>query len=196
MTHRLISTSLCALLAGVGSTAAAAMVDPQINDLRVGIGYSPTDYGSDVSDADSAWRISVQGMRSYGEMSDVGGWIYGAELSYTGADFPGDASASTIAVTGFGGWAYALPQLNRLHFEGTPFVGVGFTKLDAGSEDDTGFYYELGLRAAAYYTFASRWQIGVDLRYLWGHATATIAGTDVDVDPNGLVAMIQAGYRF
>ncbi|HYE06580.1 MAG TPA: hypothetical protein VEL07_13775 [Planctomycetota bacterium] len=178
-----------ALVAGLALlTSAASAADQDIYDLRGYYGIPPdyevTDSGRD--DIDGGHRLGVQHMRNFTEIGDVGGWIWGAEASLSFVDDQG-VEAFIPAITGLVGYAYQLQNLENLHFEGTPYLGVGLASID-GTGDDSELYLEYGLRVASFWTFESNWQAGIDLR---------LHRADADViDSSGLLACFVGGYRF
>jgi hypothetical protein len=195
MTSRFTALTLSALagLGGMGSLAAADR-DDYINDVRVAFGFSP-DYEVEGAseDVEGAWRLGVEYFRSLERLEDTGGWLWGGELSYTGADDNG-TEVTQLALTGFFGYAYALRSW-PVHVEGTPFIGVGTTNVDAGGTDDDDTYMEWGLRAAGFYSFANAWQVGIDLRALFGSTSPDFGAGSTDFDNEGLAAAVVVGYR-
>ncbi len=207
---RILTLIACAAAMIGGSTAAAA--DPFINDLRVNLGFSLTDNG-EVSDSSGSldydsntWFLDVQYMRSIQPLQSWGGLIYGGELFYstTSGDFP-DAPGLDIDITSYGvqgyfGYAYALASLPALHFEATPFLGLGManTELSGGGEsiDDDDLLIQYGLRVAGYYTFVNQWQTGLELRYTINSKTEPTLLGDNEVENDGLAIVLGGGYRF
>ncbi len=178
-----------ALVAGMALllTQAATAADQDIFDLRGYYGIPPDYEVTGTDDIDGGHRIGVQHMRNFTEIGDVGGWIWGAEVSLQFIDDRG-VEAFIPAVTGLVGYAYQLQNLESLHFEGTPYLGVGIANFSGDSNADSEVYYEYGLRAASFWTFESGWQVGLDLR---------LHRADADViDSSGLLACFVGGYRF
>ncbi|MBA3687036.1 MAG: hypothetical protein H0W72_17590 [Planctomycetes bacterium] len=184
----LVLTSTLTALA-LGSPLAAA--DQGINDLRGLIGFWPANHESGNSEfGDDSYRIAIEYMRSLKELEDIGGFIWGIDLSYTDSGFDGGGDAQAIVVTGHAGWAYALEQVPELHFEGTGFLGLGNEQVDPGDSD--GLYREFGLRAAGYYTFDSDWQVGLDLRLVLDAESNQDGG---DLENDGLAVLFGFGKR-
>jgi hypothetical protein len=177
-----IIAGVVALLAAHG--AASAVDRGEINDVRASYAIVPdwdVDGGGEI---DGGHRISVQGMRQFTAMTDRGGWIWGAEGALQLVD---DISAVIVSATALGGYAYQLPQMQSIHFEGTPYLGLGIADL-GDSSDNTEIYVEYGLRAAGFWTFDAGWQVGLDLRLQRSDADA--------IDNSGLQLGIVGGYRF
>jgi len=207
---RILPTILCAAAISVPASAA----DVVINDLRFGVGFSITD-DSEVSvpgttiDYDAqTLAFSLQYMRSINPLESWGGLIFGGELFYsmTSGDAVGgalDVDVDTYGIQGYFGYAYAMQGM-PLHFEVTPYLGLGManTEISNGgaSDDDDDTLIQYGLRAAGYYTFANKWQAGLELRYqIKGETKPNFDSTEVDevdVEMSGLQLVLQGGYRF
>ncbi len=178
-----------ALVAGLALllSPAANAADQDIFDLRGYYGIPPDYEINGRGDIDGGHRIGVQHMRNFTEIGDVGGWIWGAEVSLQFVDDNG-VEAFIPAITGLVGYAYKLENLQNLHFEGTPYLGVGIANFSGDTNADSEVYLEYGLRAASFWTFESGWQAGLDLR---------LHRADADViDSSGLMACFVGGYRF
>ncbi len=184
----LVLTSTLTALA-LGSPLAAA--DQEINDLRGLLGFWPANHESGKNEfGDDSHRIAIEYMRSMNALEDMGGFIYGVDLSFTGSDFDGGGNAQAIVVTGHAGWAFALQQVPELHFEGTGFLGLGNEWVNPGDSD--GLYREFGLRAASYWTFDNAWQVGLDLRLILD-AESDQDGYDLEND--GVAVLFGFGKR-
>lgn len=167
----------------------------EINDLRGEIGLLPT-HATNGVDWDSNIRLGVQAIRSTPRMGDYGGLIYGGEFSL---NFANDSRVDMMSevITGMVGWGYKLQQVEGLHFEGTPFLGLGFAQLStAGGNDASSLYYEFGLRVAAIYTFDNLWQIGGDLRLMRNHVSPDFGSGNFDIDTSGPALLFVVGKRF
>ncbi len=167
----------------------------EINDLRGEIGLLPN-HASNGVQWDSNIRVGIQAMRSTERMGDYGGLIYGGEFSVNFANDP-RVDMNSEVFTGMVGWGYKLQQVEGLHFEGTPFLGLGFAQLKAsGGNSADSLYYEYGLRVAAIYTFENLWQIGGDLRLLRNHVSPDFGGGNVDINTSGPALLFVVGKRF
>lgn len=175
-----------------------------INDLRLNAGFLPehTTANGNGYNWDHNYRLGLLGMRAPKALGEAGGLIYGGEVSFnTGSKaVPGnETSATTLMFDGMVGWAYRLDAYPAIHFEGTPFLGIGMGRYsdDIGGST-TEFTYEYGLRAAAYYTFENMWQAGLDLRYMQTIAEPQFGGGigGVDLKTTGLAILASGGKRF
>jgi hypothetical protein len=175
-----------------------------INDLRLTAGFLPK--GNEIDGTGFNWshdyRLALDGMRAPNRLEDIGGFIYGGEVALDTAskNTPGnDFSVTRFMVDIMAGWAYRLNNMPNVHFEGTPFFGIGFEKYhsDVGGSP-TAFGYEYGLRAAGYYTFENRWQAGLDLRYFVNHSEPDFGGSigSVKFETSGLAVLFSGGKRF
>ncbi len=166
----------------------AHAADEDIFDVRGYYGIPPDyDVTGSRNDIDGGHRIGVQHMRNFTDIGDVGGWIWGAEVALQFIDDRG-VEAFIPGVTGFVGYAYKLENLQNLHFEGTPFLGLGIASFSGDGNEDSEMYVEYGLRVAGFWTFESGWQAGLDLRLI---------RSDADViDNSGLMPCFVGGYRF
>ena len=191
-----------------------------LNDWRLGYGLMPTSAkislmdGSNQAnsanyDKDTSWdktgRTGVMWMTPWaGVLDESGGFIFGLELTRNHGlkeakdSSPGiDAVAYALTIHPGIGWAFD----RHLHIEINPFAGVGLGQVkEDGYGGSNGLYYEVGLRTAAYYTFTSRYQIGLQVAYMMsqfkGSIPANGGSLDVDVQSTGLVLGLQFGYRF
>jgi hypothetical protein len=172
----------------------------EINDLRAEIGLLPNNTSTSGGGRDVEWdsnvRIGVQAIRSMERMGDYGGLIYGGEVSLNFASDP-QVDMTTEVVTGMVGWGYKLQAAPGVHFEGTPFLGLGFAQLSAaGGNDANSLYYEYGLRVAAFYTFENLWQLGADLRLFRNHVSPDFGSGNIDINTGGPAILFEAGKRF
>jgi hypothetical protein len=119
-----------------------------------------------------------------GHLGDGGGFIIGVAGAVNQARFEnpgGTATATTPVIDLMLGYGFApLPQW---HFELTPFAGFGWTYFNVSNNNQTDVksdehYLEYGLRAATYWTFASHWQLGVEVPYLVGRSKPSYTSTD------------------
>ena len=172
---------------------AACALDEDLNDLRGYLAFPP-DYdgnrgrgrGDGEGGADGGVRIGAMYARNLTEIREVGGWFWAPEASMTIAD--DDVELFLLAATAHVGYAYRLPAHPNLHFEGNPFLGLGIGTWEAGRNDGTDPYWELGLRAAALYTFDNGAQAGLDLRIMRGELD--------ELDNDGVMPCFVGGYRF
>lgn len=205
----MFSRALSTIALGGALIGSAAGADTTINDLRFGVGHSITDE-SEISaggnafdyDADTL-RFALQYMRSLNPLESAGGFIFGGELFYSqsSGELPiFNIDVNTIGLEAFAGWAFALDGM-PLHFEGTPFIGLGQANTEfsngGDSEDHDNMLIEYGLRVAGYYTFENNWQAGLEVRYVIDSSTdAKLGSNDFDVETAGLLIGLQGGYRF
>src|SRR3954468_23370596 len=132
------------VLALLGGHAAAYAVDrEEINDARIYYAIVPdwdVDGGGSIDGGD---RIGVQymtEMKRMGGLSDGRGWIWGAEGQL---QIINDVNGFVLGATALAGYAYQMPDMQSLHFEATPFVGLGFADL-SDTNDNSEIYYEIG----------------------------------------------------
>jgi hypothetical protein len=169
-----------------------------INDLRLTVGFLPRATG-DGEDWSSNNRIAVTGMRA-NPLGPYGGLIYGGEFSINFASVTENSvktSETSELVEAMVGWGYKLAEIPALHFEGTPFFGVGLAEWSqTNNGDPIAFAYEYGLRAAGYYTFTNLWQAGLDLRYVSHHSNPSFNSDSVNFDNDGIAILFSGGKRF
>lgn len=175
-----------------------------INDLRLTAGFLPKN--NDIDGTGFNWshdyRLAIDGMRSPQPLQDFGGFIYGGEFAIDTArkNTPGNSvSVNRFMVDAMAGWAYRLAQIPNLHFEGTPFLGVGFERYHSTvGGSPTALGYEYGLRVAGYYTFENLWQAGLDLRWFNNNSEPDFGGGigSVKVETSGLAVLFSGGKRF
>ena len=204
------SSQLQAATASVGAAPISDSAHPpsgsvyEINDLRLRVGFLPdhVDAGGHGGNWDNNFSIGVLAMRAPHPLTQAGGLIWGCEGSINTASR--DQSGDRTSYVGFMtdimvGYAYRLPQLPNLHFEGTPFLGIGVDHFqdDAGGSP-TAFTYEYGLRAAGYWTFPNLWQAGLDLRLMETKAHPDFGGPvgSVTVTTDGVAVLFTGGRRF
>jgi hypothetical protein len=212
----------------LASTVGAA--DATLGDLRAGLGVlSRTERGgatTTVTDASGAVvsstdtsptprspdrneRVELQYVA--GHLGGSGGIVYGITGSVNLASFSGNGTTTTFTtpvVDLLLGYGYAF--LPRLHLELTPFAGFGWTYVDVTGDSQTNVkvdqhYLEYGARASLYWTFSSRWQLGVEVPYLVGltnpdYSVTTSGNNRVSVSDErrnqGFGAIGQLGVRF
>lgn len=191
----------------------------RMNDWRLGYGLMPTSAkislmdGSNAANSanyrkDTSWdktgRTGVMWMTPWGgSLDESGGFLLGLEVTRNHGiksakdSSPGiDAVAYALTLHPGIGWAFD----RHLHIEVNPFIGVGLAQVKQdGYAGSSGLYYEAGLRTAAYYTFKSRFQIGLQVAYMMNQSKGSIAANggslDVDVQSTGLTLGLQFGYR-
>ncbi|MBA2482715.1 MAG: hypothetical protein H0V44_18785 [Planctomycetes bacterium] len=173
-----------------------------INDLRLTTGFLPKNNETDSSNFNwaSNYRLAVTGMRSGGQFEDHGGLIYGGEFALNFATRTKNSvkvSENSQMFIGMVGWGYKLAPMPAIHFEGTPFLGIGLSEWEmTGQGHPVAFAYEYGLRGAAYYTFESMWQLGLDLRYQVHHAEPSFGNNSISFKTQGFAVLFSGGKRF
>jgi hypothetical protein len=192
--------------------------DPyRVNDWR--LGYSMLPAGADISimDSDSnanpnnyeretSWdltgRTGLMWMTPWSGVSEDGDFILGLELSTNHCVIESSATSPEIdlrsyQVTLHPGLAWLLDD--EFHIELNPYFGIGHAEFEQSlAGDGTGLYWEVGFRAAAYYTWSNNVQLGLQIGYLYATSEGEIEGTDTydtEIDINGLTVGIQIGYR-
>jgi hypothetical protein len=207
---RFIPIILAASLAG----SAAAASSESFIDGRVGLEFIPGVNKGDLSnggpsnDLDKKTGFGVDAGAQYGQyLNHEWGWVAGAALFYQGAkgDFQtgsGDAKFNAYGIEIDAGGAYRL--MPELHFELTPFVGVGMSKTEFTGNNDSGsdVFLQYGATVAGYYTYMDHWQGG--LRLGWegykakGKADYLGTGSDqtLTLKGSGFLGIVSLGYRF
>ncbi len=192
--------------------------DPHhINDWRLGYSMLPAnanisilDKGNDSNPAnykrDTNWdktgRTGLMWMTPLSGLSEDGDFILGLELSTnhcvidTSINSP-EIDMRSYQLTVHPGMAWLLDE--QFHIELNPYVGVGqaqFKQSLAG--DGSALYWELGFRAAAYYTWRNGIQLGLQTGYMYGKTSGEMSGNgtfDTDIEIQGVTLGIQIGYR-
>jgi hypothetical protein len=175
-----------------------------INDLRLTAGFLPENNKADGHGANWShdYRLALTAMRAGKPLEDMGGLIYGGEFAIdnAGKNSPtGDFSVIRFMVDGMVGWGYRLGNIPNLHFEGTPFLGIGLERYHSEfGGNPTTLGYEYGVRAAGYYTFDNLWQVGLDLRYISNQSEPEFGGSvgSISMDTSGLAFLFVGGKRF
>lgn len=201
------------------NTIARREKDPHhVNDWR--LGYSMLPAGADISIMDSTdganpanyeretnWdltgRTGVMWMTPWSEMAEEGAFILGLELSTNHCVIESGGSAPeidlrTYQLTLHPGLGWLLDE--NFHIEVNPYFGVGHAQFEQDlAGDGTGLYWEVGFRAAGYYTWSNGVQLGLQLGYLYASSDGEMKGGgstyDTTMDINGLTMGIQLGYR-
>jgi len=176
----------------------------EINDARLRVGFLP-DHATANGNGfnwDHNLSIGLLFVRSPRPLTTAGGFIWGWEGSFNNG-LRSDQGEHTSYYGGMAdvmaGWAYRMPNIPNLHFEGTPFVGIGIDHYNSDQNGQpTSFDYEYGLRAASYWTFATLWQAGLDLRLMENRAHPQFDGPvgGVAVTTSGLTVLFTGGRRF
>lgn len=192
--------------------------DPHhINDLRFSYAMLPAKANvsiMDKSDAtnpanyqrDSNWdltgRTGLMWMTPWSGLSEDGDFILGLEVSTNHCVIQTSVSSPEIdwrsyQVTIHPGLAWLLDT--GFHIELNPYAGIGESQFKQSlAGDGTALYWEVGLRAAAYYTWRSGLQLGMQFGYMYGKSKGEISGSstfDADFEIQGLTLGLQLGYR-
>ncbi len=151
---------------------------------------------------DLTGRTGVMWMTPWSGLSEDGDFILGLELSTNHCVIEESASSPEIDVRSYQvtvhpGLAWLLDT--GFHIEINPYVGVGHSQFEQSvAGDGSGLYWEVGLRAAAYYTWRSGFQLGMQLGYMYGKTDGEIDGSgtfDTEIEIQGMTLGIQLGYR-
>jgi hypothetical protein len=193
--------------------------DPyRVNDWR--LGYSMLPAGADISimdsdsnanpanyDRETNWdltgRTGLMWMTPWSGVSENGDFILGLELSTNHCVIETSTASPEIDLRSYQltihpGLAWLLDD--QFHIELNPYLGIGHAQFEQSlAGDGTGIYWELGFRAAAYYTWQNGVQLGLQVGYLYGSSDGEIKGAndtfDTEIIINGLTMGIQLGYR-
>lgn len=192
--------------------------DPHhVNDWR--LGYSMLPAGADISIMDSNnanpanyeretnWdltgRTGVMWMTPWSGVSEDGDFILGLELSTNHCVIESSSTSPEIDLRSYQltvhpGLAWLLDD--EFHVELNPYLGVGHAEFEQSlAGDGTGLYWEVGFRAAAYYTWSNGVQLGLQVGYLFARAEGDLEGGgntyDTEININGLTVGLQLGYR-
>lgn len=194
--------------------------DPHhINDWR--LGYSMLPAGADISIIDSSndanpanyeretnWdltgRTGLMWMTPWSGMSEDGDFIVGLELSTNHLVIESSGSSPEIDLRSYQltlhpGLGWLLDD--EFHIELNPYFGIGYAQFEQElAGDGTGLYWEVGFRAAGYYTWSNGVQLGLQIGYLYASSDGEIDGSagttyDTTIDLNGLTVGLQLGYR-
>lgn len=192
--------------------------DPyRVNDWR--LGYSMLPAGADITimasgndtnpanyQRETNWdltgRTGLMWMTPWSGISEDGDFILGLELSTNhcvienGGNSP-EIDLRSYQLTIHPGLAWLLDD--AFHIELNPYIGVGHAQFEQSvAGDGSGLYWELGFRAAAYYTWRNNIQLGFQVGYMYGVSDGEIDGTetfDTEIIINGLTVGLQLGYR-
>ncbi|MBA3699306.1 MAG: hypothetical protein H0W78_10675 [Planctomycetes bacterium] len=200
------------------NTIARKERDPyRVNDWR--LGYSMLPAGADISVIDSSgnanpanyeretnWdltgRTGLMWMTPLSGVSEDGDFILGLELSTNHCVIESSATSPEIDLRSYQltihpGLAWLLDD--QFHIELNPYFGLGHAEFEqSAAGDGTGLYWEVGFRAAGYYTWSNGVQLGLQIGYLYASSEGEIEGSatyDTEIIINGLTVGIQLGYR-
>jgi hypothetical protein len=210
MTLTVSSRLLAVAVLAAGALASAGAADTTFTDVRLsldlvpGVDKAKPENGSDIdTDAKAGFGVGL-GVQYGSYVADPMGWVAGLQLFDKGAK--GDTAGGSAKFNAYGlridaGGAYRV--MPELHFELTPFFGVGgaSVKTDPGGTSGSGLFLDWGLTLGAYYTYQDHWQGGVHLGYEGYSATgnadyfATGTKNDLTLVGNGFVIGIDLGYR-
>jgi hypothetical protein len=220
-----------AVVGSIFAAASATAAEATVSDLRLAGGILPNTYkgGSSTTvtnssgtvtssggssptprSADSNYRLELSYMA--GHLGDAGGFLIGVAGAVNQARFDNGSSTATQTTPVLDLMlGYGFAPIPPWHVEITPFAGFGWTYFDVSNNNQTDVkvdehYLEYGIRAATYWTFASHWQLGLEVPYLVGRSkpeyTSTDTGTGdrVTVSDNrrnqGFGVLASVGLRF
>lgn len=193
--------------------------DPHhVNDLR--LGYSMLPAGADVSimdqdddgnpanyDRSTNWdktgRLGLMWMTPWSGVSEDGDFIFGVEVSTNHCLIENSSSSPEIDLRSYQltlhpGLSWLLDD--NFHVELNPYVGIGHAQFEQSlAGDGSALYWEVGFRAAGYYTWDNGVQLGLQLGYMYGMTEGEMEGGsatyDTDITISGLTIGLQLGYR-
>jgi hypothetical protein len=192
--------------------------DPHhVNDLR--LGYSMLPAGADVSildddganpanyDRSTNWdktgRLGLMWMTPWSGVSEDGDFILGLELSTNHCVIESSTTSPEIDLRSYQltlhpGLAWLLDD--NFHVELNPYLGIGHAQFEQDiAGDGSALYWEVGFRAAGYYTWRNGVQLGLQLGYMYGYTEGDIEGGvstyETEMSINGLTVGLQLGYR-
>jgi hypothetical protein len=209
----------------IGVSSTPKTDDPEQTLYDGAFSATPTTAGDDTG-LEQNLRFSLMFLESIGDIGSFGGLMLG--LGFTHSEQRADADqASVVAPVSLDGGmkrsvnvvdvslAYAFRVWKRAHLEAGGFGGLGASTTSHRAVASTGdnvwfrsgseMYYEYGLKAGLFYTFASQLQLGAEAGWLESHSENTIryplvgGGTlrhDVEIDTSGPFAGITLGVRF
>ena len=216
-------SEIMVLALSLGGICLLPAEDIDVNDLRLKAGIlsdaykqaaptvdsaAPTYTTSLATNADSNGRIELEWCHI--AFCDGGGLVLGVDLALNRAHFTNSDHNTTLwSPVADGVMGYALRLGDILHAEATLFGGEG-----RASEDGLGFnalrhgsaYYEYGGRIALYGTFASAYQVGIEVPYRFTKTSATSSYvgsdgnwetvTDTRRSVGGFACLLVLGTRF
>jgi hypothetical protein len=190
--------------------------DPyRMNDLRIGYTMLPAtaririiDRTDELNSAnyyrDTNWdltgRTGLMWMTPWSKLLEDGEFIVGLEASTNHLMIEQNSNSPLIDVRSYQitihpGIGWLLDR--HFHVEVNPYAGVGMSEYEqskAGSGSAP--YFEGGLRGAAYYTWNTGLQLGMQIGYHYGRIHGEIdPGYDVKFVMQGLTFGMQLGYR-
>lgn len=192
--------------------------DPHhVNDLR--LGYTMLPAGAEVSimdrddDANPAnydrktnWdltgRTGLMWMTPWSGVSEDGDFILGLEISTNHCVIESSSNSPEIDLRSYQltihpGLAWLLDD--NFHVELNPYLGIGHAQFEQNlAGDGSALYWELGFRAAGYYTWSNGFQLGFQVGYLYGYTEGDIEGDstyETEMALNGLTVGLQLGFR-
>ena len=150
---------------------------------------------------DKTGRTGLMWMTPWSGLSGDGDFILGLEASTNHCimDSNGNIELRSYQLTFHPGLAWLLDT--GFHMEVNPYFGIGAAKIesDFAGTGKNAVYWEVGLRGAAYYTWSSGIQLGMQLGYMFGKTNGQIDGPtstfDTKATIQGLTLGIQLGYR-
>ena len=162
---------------------------------------------------DLTGRTGVMWMTPWSGLSQNGDFILGLEAStnHTVIESDNATTGSGLynyeAAVDFRSYQLTLhPGLAWLlddgfHIEINPYfgAGVGILTYDLAGASSAGFYWEVGVRGAAYYTWKNGIQVGMQLGYMYGTSKSELQATssnyDTDLTIQGMTLGLQLGLR-
>ena len=179
-----------------GMLPASANISIMDNDVT-----NPANYKRDTN-WDKTGRTGVMWMTPWSGLAEDGDFILGLEFSTNHCRIDQSISSPEIDMRSYQltihpGLAWLLDT--NFHLELNPLAGIGQSqvKQSAAGSGNT-LYWEVGLRAAAFYTWSNGFQLGMQTGYLYGKTTGDISGNGTfatDIELQGVFLGLQVGYR-
>lgn len=198
----MIRASLLTLIAG--STLMAADQSWSI-DVRGHVGGSSPMTDVDGSDVDGkislAWGIDAGFHRPLGD-GKLGLVILGGVFRDVHRAEEGDLDLdyTVLGLNAAGGLSWQL--MEPWHLEGLVHARLGTGDLDGRDESNTsvsgdrGTSTAFGLSVGAFYTFPFKLMVGGTVGYEFWQGESEIASSDIEVEGDGLIFGVVAGYKF
>jgi hypothetical protein len=187
-----------------------------IDDLRLNYGFLPDKATISVlpknggfnlinydktTNWDKTGRTDITWMTPWSDLDEDGGFLFGIELHtdhyiIEASQVNPSISYRAIAISIDPGIGWTLWEGSQLEI--TPFAGAGVAMTNYGS--GLGTYFELGIRTGLYYTFRSRWQVGINAAWMLSRGRMDLTNNgekfNARFDTEGLAGALSLGYRF